>query len=103
VLNVIWLKHGASFGSSLHLIEHVRKSRLELKGFLDFVGGHVRVFAVFKEARVVVLTDELDERRGVRFPIVWKPLEVFKDRSDASFPEKRDSIINSTTGSQSAY
>src|SRR5262249_11540856 len=27
------------------------------------------------------------------FPIFWKPLEVFKDRGDASFPKKRDGIL----------
>ena len=27
----------------------------------------------------MVVADELDERRGVRFPILWKAFEVFED------------------------
>src|SRR4030095_79504 len=61
VLDVFIFKHGASCGRSLHLVEHVREGCLELQGLLDLVRTHERIFAIFKEARAMVVTDELDE------------------------------------------
>ena len=46
---------------SLHLVEHVREGGLELQRLLNLVGTHIGIFAVFEEARAVVVADELDE------------------------------------------
>ena len=63
---------------SLHLVEHVRKRRLELECLLDLVRAHIRVFAVFKETRAMMLADELDERRRVGLPVRWEILRGFQ-------------------------
>src|SRR6476660_7338370 len=77
-----WMSSNSSIataGQSLHLVEHVREGRLELQGLLDLVRTHERIFAIFKEARAMMVTDELDECRGVRFPIVRKALQIFEN------------------------
>src|SRR5690349_4007767 len=63
----------------LHLVEHVREGCLELQGLLDLVRTHEGIFAIFKEARAMMVTDELDECLGVRFPIVRKALQIFEN------------------------
>ena len=75
--------HGLSVASRrtsllLHQVEHVAKGGLEFQGFLDFVGGHVRIFPIFQETRALVFTNELDERWNVRFPVFRKSFEVLK-------------------------
>ena len=72
---------------SLHLVEHARKRRLELKRLLDLVGANVRVPAIFKEARALMLAHEFDEGRWVRFPIFREALEVPEDGIDAGGAE----------------
>src|SRR6476469_5158134 len=77
-----WMSSNSSIataGQSLHLVEHVREGRLELQGLLDLVRTHERIFAIFKEARAMMVTDELDECRGVRFPIFRKALQIFEN------------------------
>ena len=61
----------------------VGEGRLELERLLDLVGAHIRVLAVFQEARALVLADELDERRSIRLPVLGEALEVLEDRLDA--------------------
>ena len=81
VLDVVVFKHGVSppAGDLLHLVEHVREGSLELQGLLDLVRTDERIFAIFKEARAMMVTDKLDECRGVRFPIFRKALQIFED------------------------
>jgi hypothetical protein len=47
---------------SLHLVEHVRESRLGLQRLLDFIGTHVGILTGFQEAWALMLANELDER-----------------------------------------
>ena len=47
---------------------------------LDLIRAHVRIFAVFQEARALVVADELDERRRVGLPVYREAFEIFKDR-----------------------
>ena len=56
------------------------KAALSLSAFLISSAAHVGVFAVFKEARALMLTDELDERRGVRLPVLRESLRGFRRR-----------------------
>src|SRR5437762_3604512 len=93
VLDVLEFKHGRSCGGSLHLIEHVRESRLELERFLDLVGAYVRVFAVFEEARALVLTEERDDCRHVRLPVLRPSFEVYENRGDAGLDEESHGIL----------
>ena len=93
VLDVVELKHGTTDGESLHLVEHVRKRRLELQCLLDLVGAHVGVLAVFKEARALMLADELDERRGVRLPVLRKALQIFEDGAETRCRKNCDRIL----------
>src|SRR5438874_12139542 len=73
--------------SLLHLVEHAGESRLQPQGLLDLVGTHIGVLAVFQEARALVVAHELDERSGVRLPVLREPFEVLKDRLEASLRE----------------
>ena len=82
MLDVFIFKHSASCGGSLHLVEHIREGRLELQGFLDFVRTHEGIFAIFQEARALMVTNELEERRGIRLPILGKALEIFENGID---------------------
>src|SRR3954468_2372257 len=74
--------------SLLHLIEHVRKCRFELERLLDLVPAHIRVFAIFKETRAMMLADKFDECRGIGLPVLGKTLEIFEYRIDARRREK---------------
>src|SRR5437016_13428361 len=67
----------------LHLVEHVRKRRLELERLLDLVRTHIWVFAVFEETRAMMFADELDERRGIGLPVLGKAFQVFEDCVEA--------------------
>ena len=78
---------------SLHLVEHARERGLELERLLDLVGTHVWIFAVFKETRALVLTDELDECLRLGLPIFGEPFEVFEDGIKAGGPEESHSIL----------
>src|SRR6478736_8765133 len=83
VSRMCWMSSFSSIAclrwKSLHLVEHVREGRLELQGLLDLVRTHERIFAIFKEARAMMVTDELDECRGVRFPIFRKTLQIIEN------------------------
>src|SRR3954447_22897473 len=68
---------------SLHLVEHAGESRLQPQGLLDLVGTHIGVLAVFQEAGALVVAHELDERSGVRLPVLREPFKVLKDRPEA--------------------
>src|SRR5947199_8293048 len=63
VLDIVNLQHVTSSWGSLHLIEHVRQRRLEFHGFLDFLGAHLGILAVFKSPRAMVIASKLDEAR----------------------------------------
>ena len=82
-----------SAGVSLHLVEHIGEGGLQLQSLLDLVGTHKGVFAVFKEARALMLADELNECRKVRFPILGKALEVFEDSNKTRGPENCNGIL----------
>src|SRR5262245_28220030 len=82
-----------SRGSSLHLVEHVRESRLELECLLDLVRAHKGVFAVFQKARTLMFTDELDECRGISLPVRRKAFEVFEDRLESGCPEQGHGVL----------
>ena len=92
MLDVVKLQHNAAC-ASLHLIEHIGERRLELESLLDFVGAHIRILAVFEEARALVFTNELDERWRIRLPIRRKVLEVFEDRSEAEIREEAHRVL----------
>src|SRR4051812_33931110 len=51
VSRMCWMSSFSSIArpavGSLHLVEHVRKVRLDLERFLDFVGAHVGILTVF--------------------------------------------------------
>src|SRR5215472_8262262 len=79
---------------SLHLIEHFREGILQLQGLPDFIGAHVRIFPVFEKAGTLMFTKELDDRRHVRFPVLWPAFEVCKNRSDAGLVEELDRILD---------
>jgi hypothetical protein len=70
-----------------------RKTRLELEGLLDLVGAHVGILAVLQEAGALVFTDELDERRRVRLPVLREALQVLEDRVDAVLREERHGVL----------
>ena len=74
---------------SLHLVEHVRERRLELERLLDLVRADIRIFAVFKEARAMMVADKLDERRRVGLPVLGKTFEVLED-SDRCQSRRRE-------------
>src|SRR2546429_225830 len=69
VLYVIEFKHEARSTTSLHLVEHVRESRLESERLLDFFRAHAGVFTVFQKARTLMFADELDECRRIGLPV----------------------------------
>jgi hypothetical protein len=54
----------------LHLVEHVGERGLEPQRRLDLIGRDVRVLAVLQEARNMMVTDVLDERGGIFFPVL---------------------------------
>src|SRR5687767_11903432 len=82
-----------SSGRLLHQVEHAGERRLQLQRLLDLVGTHIRVFPVFKEARTVVLANELDERLRVRLPVLGEPLKVGEDGGEAAFGEQGHGIL----------
>src|SRR6478672_947782 len=81
-----WMSSNSSMvrpiAKSLHLVEHGREGCLEFQGFLDLVGTHEGVFAIFKEARALMLSDKVDECRSVCLPILWKSLQIFEDGAE---------------------
>src|SRR3954454_16383108 len=97
VSRICWMSSFSSMArpaaASLHLVEHVRKVRLDLERFLDFVGAHVGILAVFQEAWALVLANELDEGRSIRLPVRRKALEVLEDGVDAVLRKERHSIL----------
>src|SRR5438874_9211004 len=71
----------------LHLVQHAGEGGLQLESFLDLVCTHVRIFSVFQKTRALMVAYELDERRGIRLPVLREPLEVFKDGPKAGLRE----------------
>src|SRR6476469_3382218 len=63
VSRICWMSSFSSMArpavGSLHLVEHVRKVRLDLERFLDFVGAHVGILTVLQEAWALMLANEL--------------------------------------------
>ena len=41
----------------------------------------------------MMVADELDERRGVRLPVLRKALKIFEDGVDAGCRKERDGIL----------
>ena len=96
VLDILKFEHDSPrkfTAFSLHLIEHVREGGLELQRLLDLVGAHVGIFAVFKEARALVLADELDEFLRLGLPIFGEAFEVFEDGIKAGGTEESHGIL----------
>src|SRR5437667_5214609 len=77
----------------LHLVERVGERRLQLERLFDLSRAHIRVFAVFEEARTLVFPDKLDKRRSVSFPILWKSFKIFEDRVDAILREESHGVL----------
>ena len=75
------IRHRGVFAppSSLHLVEHFRKSLFEPQRLLDFLGCDIRIFPVLQKTRTLMITNELDERRQIGLPVCWKSLQVFKN------------------------
>src|SRR3954467_3860525 len=78
---------------SLHLVEHVGERRLELERLLDLVRADVRVFAIFDEARAMMVANELDKGGRIRLPILGEAFEVLEDRVHAVLREERHGIL----------
>src|SRR6478736_7113430 len=97
VSRMCWMSSFSSIAclrwKSLHLVEHVREGRLELQGLLDLVRTHERIFAIFKEARAMMVTDELDECRGVRFPIFRKALQILENGAETGCRKDANRIL----------
>src|SRR5205809_1776216 len=96
VSKMCWISSNSSIVrplASLHLVQHVRERRLQFQRLLDFVGAHVGILAVFQEARALMFPDELDERRGVRFPVLGEAIQIFKDGVDAVFRKKSHCVL----------
>src|SRR5277367_597413 len=72
----------------LHLIEHIGECRLELERLFDFIGGDIRILAVFEEAWALVLTHKRDEGRRIRFPVGREPFQILENCVHASQTEK---------------
>src|SRR5437868_8278045 len=83
VLDVIEFEHSPFSQLLLHLVQHAGKRGLQLESFLDLVCTHVRIFSVFQKTRALMVAYELDERRGVRLPVLGKALQVLEDGIDA--------------------
>src|SRR6266550_8934487 len=92
VKRIYWMSSNSSMShppdGSLHLVEHVREGRLELQGLLDFIGAHVGILSVFDEARALMLTKKVDDRRKVRLPVIRPSFEVDENRGDAGLDEE---------------
>src|ERR1700730_6676191 len=96
VSRMCWMSSNSSMARPmklLHLVEHVREACLELQGLLDLVRTHERIFAIFKEARAMMVTDELDECLGVRFPIFRKALQIFENGIETRFRKDVNCIL----------
>src|SRR6516225_7673647 len=93
-----WISSSSSINAhvkreSLHLVEHVRKRRLEPQRLLDLVGAHERIFAVLKKAWALVFADELDERVRVLLPVLREPFEVGEDRCDTGLAKQPHRVL----------
>src|SRR6185437_11352714 len=77
----------------LHLVEHSGKRLLHAKRLLDLIGADKGILGVFQEARALVVTHELDERRRVRLPVLGKALEVFENGTKAQLREQSDGVL----------
>src|SRR5436309_1429990 len=72
----------------LHLVEHPSERRLHAQCLLDLVGCCIGIFAVFQKAWALMLTNEFDERRRIRFPVHGKTFQILEHRVDAGLREK---------------
>src|SRR5437588_11922849 len=77
----------------LHLVEHPSPRRLHAQCLLDLVGCCIGIFAVFQKARALVLTDELDERRRIRFPVHRKTFQILEHCVYAGLREKSYCVL----------
>src|SRR5262245_32734739 len=78
---------------SLHLVEHRREGRLEGEGLLDLVRADEWVFAVFQEARALMLAHELRKGGRVRLPVLRETLEVLEHGAQPRAAEDGDGIF----------
>src|SRR5215472_8840681 len=81
-------------GYLLHLVERFPERLLQFKRLLDLISGDVWVFSVFEETRALVITNKLDERGHVRFPVLGKSFQVLEDGVYTGFREQRDCIVS---------
>src|SRR5262245_5770007 len=79
---------------SLHLIEHGRKCAFHPERFLYLVRADIRILAVLQEAWPLVVTKELDHRRGVCPPVLGPALQIHKYGRDTGRVEKRHGILD---------
>src|SRR5687768_14753635 len=77
----------------LHLVQHVGEGGFESQRLLDLVRRHIGVFAIFEEARALMVPDELDERRRIRLPILWEALEVLEDGLETESRKERHRVF----------
>src|SRR3954451_1350365 len=77
----------------LHLVEHPAECCLHAKCLLDLVRCCIRIFPVFQKAWTLVLTDEFDEGRRIRFPVHGKTLKILEHRVDPGLREKSYCIL----------
>src|SRR5207302_2055354 len=66
---------------------------LQPECLLDFVGAHIRILAVLKKARTVVVADELDEGGSIRLPVLREAFEILKDGVQARGGKERDGVL----------
>ena len=78
VLDVVELKHSMAARGHCIWSSMFENDAFSLQRFLDLVGAHERIFAVFEETRALVLAHELDEGRRVRLPVFGKPSRFSK-------------------------
>src|SRR6516164_5893380 len=82
VRRMCWMSSSSSMtllSESLHLVEHLPKSRFQPECLLDFVGADVRILAIFEKARALVLAYEFNEGGSIRLPVFREAFEILED------------------------
>src|SRR5436190_15452774 len=72
----------------LHLVEHCRKRRSQLKSFPDVGAACVGMFAIFECARPVVCTEKPDDGLSIRRVVLGPSLESLEGGLDTALPEE---------------
>src|SRR4026208_2473861 len=75
------------------MVEHVREGCLELQSFLYLIRAHEGILAIFKEARALMLSDKLDQCRGVRRSIRRHALQILEDGGETGCRKNCDRIL----------